>query len=238
MFDLEKSIAEWRKQMLAAGIKFPIPLEELEIHLREEIEQQMKSGLSGAEAFDSAVQKIGHAYNLQNEFKKVNGTVRAPAIVFALFLIGSIIFISCTISLLPQRMATHFDASGQPNGWMSRSSAVIFQGIIGLVLPLIITSVFCTIRFVPTRLINVPQRDFWFAPERREETCAYLSRQGLWLASLLLGLQCMVWYQLIESNSKNIPHLSSSGFLSTLGVFGVAMIVWVMKLFRHFGKTT
>ena len=44
MFDLEQSIAEWRRQMLAAGIKTPVPLEELEIHLREEIEQQMKSG--------------------------------------------------------------------------------------------------------------------------------------------------------------------------------------------------
>ena len=42
MFDLEKSIAEWRKQMLSAGIKTPVPLEELEIHLREEIEQQIK----------------------------------------------------------------------------------------------------------------------------------------------------------------------------------------------------
>lgn len=35
MFDLEQSIAEWRRQMLAAGIKTPVPLEDLEIHLRE-----------------------------------------------------------------------------------------------------------------------------------------------------------------------------------------------------------
>ena len=46
MFDLEKAIADWRRQMLAAGIKTPVPLEELESHLREEIEQQMKSGLT------------------------------------------------------------------------------------------------------------------------------------------------------------------------------------------------
>jgi len=39
MFELEKSIADWRRQMLAAGIKSPLPLEELEIHLREEIER-------------------------------------------------------------------------------------------------------------------------------------------------------------------------------------------------------
>jgi hypothetical protein len=73
MPDLEKSIAEWRRQMLAAGIKSPVPLEELEIHLREEIEQQMKSGLSEQDAFNSTVQKIGEAGLLKTEFKKASG---------------------------------------------------------------------------------------------------------------------------------------------------------------------
>jgi len=57
--------------MLAAGIKTPVPLEELEIHLREEIERQTKSGLSETEAFTTALQKIGQAQMVQNEFKKV-----------------------------------------------------------------------------------------------------------------------------------------------------------------------
>ena len=30
MFDLEQAIAGWRRQMQAAGIKTPVPLEELE----------------------------------------------------------------------------------------------------------------------------------------------------------------------------------------------------------------
>jgi hypothetical protein len=45
MFNLDQAIADWRRQMLAAGIKTPVPLEELEIHLREDVEQQMQSGL-------------------------------------------------------------------------------------------------------------------------------------------------------------------------------------------------
>ena len=70
MPDLEKSIAEWRRQMLAAGIKSPVPLEELEIHLREEIEQLMKSGLSGQDAFEIAIRQIGQPKRLNNEFEK------------------------------------------------------------------------------------------------------------------------------------------------------------------------
>ncbi len=63
--------------MLAAGIKTPVPLEELEAHLRDEIERQMKTGRSEAEAFKSAVQNIGSAHTVQNEFEKVEGTEEA-----------------------------------------------------------------------------------------------------------------------------------------------------------------
>lgn len=71
MFDLEPSIMEWRRQMLAAGIKTPAPLEELENHLREEVEQQVQLGLSPGNAFDHAIQKMGRASALKIEFKKI-----------------------------------------------------------------------------------------------------------------------------------------------------------------------
>ena len=43
MFNLETAVAEWRQELLAAGIKAPEPLEELESHLREEIDGQLAS---------------------------------------------------------------------------------------------------------------------------------------------------------------------------------------------------
>ena len=73
MFDLEQSITEWRKQMLAAGIKTPVPLEELESHLRDDVEQQIQSGLNAQQAFENSAQRIGHANKLKSEFKKTCG---------------------------------------------------------------------------------------------------------------------------------------------------------------------
>lgn len=70
MPDLEEKISGWRQQMLAAGIESPVPLEELEIHLRDEIERQMKSGLSEQKAFEISVQQMGQAQLLRTEFKK------------------------------------------------------------------------------------------------------------------------------------------------------------------------
>jgi hypothetical protein len=74
MFNLDHAISEWRKQMLAAGIKTPVPLEELEIHLREEIERQMISGLNEQQSFVFAVGEIGQPKKLKNEFQKVDGS--------------------------------------------------------------------------------------------------------------------------------------------------------------------
>ena len=70
MFNLEQSVADWRQQMLAAGIKTPVPLEELEIHLRDDIERQIKSGLDGKKAFEISIQQIGQPRLLKKEFKK------------------------------------------------------------------------------------------------------------------------------------------------------------------------
>ena len=72
MFDLEQAIADWRKQMLAAGIKTPAPLEELESHLHEDVAQQMREGIEAQPAFEAAVQKIGQPHVLKSEFQKTN----------------------------------------------------------------------------------------------------------------------------------------------------------------------
>ena len=73
MFDLEKALMEWRQQMIAAGVKTPETLNELEIHLRDDVDQQIQSGLNAQQAFDSAVQRMGQIERLNAEFRKLGG---------------------------------------------------------------------------------------------------------------------------------------------------------------------
>ena len=76
MFNLDESILEWRRQMLDVGLKNPNALDELESHLREEAERQIKVGLPPQDAFETAVRGIGQAEALNNEFKKITGIKR------------------------------------------------------------------------------------------------------------------------------------------------------------------
>lgn len=81
MLDLEQSIADWQQQMLGAGIKTPVPVEELESHFRDEIERQVKSGLSAQQAFGIAARKIGQVPELKSEFKKVGVPMEMQKII-------------------------------------------------------------------------------------------------------------------------------------------------------------
>ena len=71
MPDLEERIGAWRRQMLAAGITSPVPLDELEGHLREGVEQEMRLGLSVQDAFEKVRQRIGQPDALEQEFAKI-----------------------------------------------------------------------------------------------------------------------------------------------------------------------
>jgi hypothetical protein len=89
MFDLEKSIAVWRQQMLAAGIQAPVPLDELECHLREDIAQQVAAGMDEARAFELAIRQIGHAAPLRKEFMKAKSPIRMILWKLKSFVLGA-----------------------------------------------------------------------------------------------------------------------------------------------------
>ncbi len=91
MFDLEQSIAEWHRQMLVAGIKSPVLLDELESHLREEVDLQMHTGFDAQFAFGIAVGQIGKAPSIKTEFKKIERN-NMKRLIFILLGIFAVLF--------------------------------------------------------------------------------------------------------------------------------------------------
>jgi len=70
MFNLEQAIAEWRRQMAAADVRISESLNELEAHLRDDVEHSIRSGLGAEQAFEGAVQRLGGPDVLRGEFAK------------------------------------------------------------------------------------------------------------------------------------------------------------------------
>ena len=107
MFSLEQSISDWREQMLAAGIKNPETLEELELHLRQDFAVLVAAGMTEAQAFPSAVARLGDSDSMRREFRKIGRAQQVPVLVvsaawFALVLVLGVVLLK--YKLLTGRM--------------------------------------------------------------------------------------------------------------------------------------
>jgi uncharacterized membrane protein len=133
---------------------------------------------------------------------------------------------------LPEIMASHFDGAGRPNGWMSKQSFYIFEGFILGLIVLEFTFLPWIIGKMPNRLINMPNKDYWFAEERRVETIDVIRHFFEWFSAALLALFTAVNQLVFRANINN-ENLSSGVWL-ILGAFLLFVIVWLIKFYRRF----
>ena len=110
--------------MLAVGIKSPSPLDELELHLREEIERQMKSELNEQNAFEISVLRIGQPKILKREFKKNERTSMKKIGIFAV-LLGAIII----LRILTEHPDADHLRTNEQRAWLITGGAIIFFGL-------------------------------------------------------------------------------------------------------------
>jgi hypothetical protein len=158
---------------------------------------------------------------------------RTPALVLGLLYLCFIGYLACSSAHLPERVATHFDGSGRPDGWMSRTEHLRFMAVFGLAFPLFVPVIVYVIRFLPDRLVNLPNRDYWLAPGQRTETMAYLCRHSLWFASMALCFVIGIQYSIIQANRLAQPHLPTPLVLAYAGCFLAGTAVWTVSLIRH-----
>ena len=152
--------------------------------------------------------------------------------LLAAVLLGALGHLAIYYPALPDRVASHFDAGGHPNGWMSRdafawtiSLTYAFLGggllLLAQVLP----------RF-PNSLINLPNKDYWLAPERRADSLARMGRSLVRFGSVNVVLVVILVHQTIEVALGKSETLR--GFLPALAVYGVYTVIWCIGLLRAF----
>jgi len=76
MFNLEAQIKAWRAQLIRTGLDNPQSITELEGHLREDVEQQIRLGASPHQALEGAAGRIGNVEALKREFAKAGPSRR------------------------------------------------------------------------------------------------------------------------------------------------------------------
>ncbi len=71
---------------------------------------------------------------------------------------------------IPETMAIHFSFSGSADSWLSKEMYVYLISGVTLFVLLVFWGVGKMMAKLPDDLINVPNKKYWLAPERREQT--------------------------------------------------------------------
>ena len=127
---------------------------------------------------------------------------------------------------LPERVATHFGVDGKPNDWMSRAAATVLLASIQLGLPLFLIFVNFLAGRLPDSLLNIPNREYWLAPERRVATLDHMGRMIDWIAILaaafLFVLSHLTFLANRDGTALNLPAFISALALFLFAVFAIA----------------
>jgi len=161
-----------------------------------------------------------------------------PCVLFALLLVGWTGFLVATVGMLPDQIASHFAWGGHADAWMTREGYLTWMLAFGVVFPVLVTAMAGLLpRAWPgLTFVNLPNRDYWFAPERRADSLAYLGRHACWLGCLIVLMIAGVHTLILRAHEANPPTLPLAPFASLLIGFLVCVGVWILLLYRRFQR--
>ena len=158
-----------------------------------------------------------------------------PIVVFGALLATAAWRVNLLAGGLPERVAVHFDASGNPNGFATREGCRRLMFWFTLGAPAFIVLVTALIpRLIPPAMINIPNRDYWLAPERAGESVSFLSEQGIWFGCIFLAFLAFVDELLVKANSTTPPVFPTRLFLGSMLLLFAAIGIWAVRMFKRF----
>ncbi len=155
-------------------------------------------------------------------------------IVFVILCVTCVAHTLYYYPLLPEKVATHFGPSGRPDAWGSKMQFIVVYLVAVGVMAAIFLGLGLALTKIPNALINLPNKDYWLAPERRRETSDYMLPWFLWLGSLTMILLLDIAHQSFQVHLGKATRLGH--FWITLGGYLILSTMWCVAIYRKFSK--
>jgi multidrug efflux pump subunit AcrB len=153
---------------------------------------------------------------------------------FALLIAAAAVFVWLTARSLPPMVASHFGGDGYANGFMSRGGYVRFMLALVIGFPLLLQVVIGFAFRKPDTRVNLPNREYWLAPQRREQTVAFVRSTMRQFVTMLVVFLCYTHWLVVHANASTPPRLSTPWMLGGLMTFLVLSLLWTRRLLRRF----
>lgn len=126
---------------------------------------------------------------------------------------------------LPETVASHFDTDGAPNGWMGKTAFVVLMMFVAAISAAPTVGVALLLPRMQSG-INIPNKEYWLAPERRDETLGLIGASLIWTECAVLALLMVLTHAVCRMNIEGRATLDWP-MIPTLGVF-LACVAFVM----------
>lgn len=137
------------------------------------------------------------------------------------------------VAVLPERVPTHFDGSGQADGWSSRTGALLFS-VLGPLVVVFPMPLMAKLAVRWPQSINAPNRDWWMKSGQRLRRFERLLREDLWLiAAATMLVLVLIQAAITETAVSGAGAIPMASLWVPLVVLFV-VIGWVMA--RMMGK--
>jgi uncharacterized membrane protein len=161
---------------------------------------------------------------------------RFPQWLYGLLLVCGAIAAVHYYALLPERIASHFSPDGTPNGWQLKEMFFLLMGMVAGSTAIIAFLAPALIANRPASQINLPNKDYWLAPERRAATMEFIGGQMRWFSCAVLFVILFGGYEAIQANLREVVRFDSQAMLLVIVGFLVFVLVWVFAFVRHFSR--
>jgi uncharacterized membrane protein len=156
------------------------------------------------------------------------------AIVWGLAFLGMVGYLMFIQSDLPDRLAVHFDINGNPNGFQTKEVFIDTFLIFITLMNGAFLAIFFGVQYLPTALINIPWKQYWFATDERkvvafEKLRAVMGLTGIFICAAFLFTEQVIY----QANTKNalfeIPINAGVFGILVLSVFFIALVFIITK---------
>jgi len=149
------------------------------------------------------------------------------AVWFSLF-VGLVAYFLATYGEMPARFAVHFDGSGHPDGWAEKESFRTMFLVFTFAMNAMTALLFFFMPRFPKRLINIPNKDYFF--ETEERTAVFFEKVRVIPAcgGIFINFICLLVYDSIrrfalKQIDSTMPHVWV--LLAGAALF-IAAILW------------
>ncbi len=159
----------------------------------------------------------------------------------ALFILISLTLLAIAQAILnyqelPEIVASHFNAAGEADGWMSRDAFVILDIAIVLINAAVFFGIQAMLPRISSTYINMPNREYWLAPERREQSLARISMHIIWFGNATVLFLVILFHQVYQLNIEKKSSLEGDFWMGLMLYFALIGIL-ILRMYRDFRRT-